>query len=154
MAVTATIALAAASCGGGGAPSKEEFIAQADAICNTYNVRFACDVLHTYPEGDPTSLTSDDDVRAFADPFSATYDVYFQEFEELGALAPPADFREQYDALLASLDLTLQAIAQGAEAARNADREGISDAMQKERASSSEVSRIAKEYGFEVCGQD
>lgn len=156
--LVAVMATMAASCGGGGgsstALSKEDFISQADAICTKYDQKFKDEVQPTYPAADPTSTsTSDDDVKAFADPLSATHDLYSEQLDELRGLTPPEDFQEQYDSALASLDTSLQSIADAADAAGNADREGVTAAVQAGQTASSEADKIAQDYGLQVCGQ-
>jgi hypothetical protein len=157
-ALVAAMAMLAASCGGGGgsssALSKEDFISQADAICTNYQQQFTNDVQPTYPSADPTAAaTSDDDVKAFADPFSATHDLYSKQLDELRGLTPPEDFQTQYDSVLASLDTSLHAIADAADAAANADRQGVADAFQTGQTASAAANTIAQDYGLQVCGQ-
>jgi hypothetical protein len=153
------VATLAASCDGGGgssstALSKSDFISQADAICTKYDQQFTNDVQPTYPSTDPTAATtSDDDVKAFADPLSATHDLYSKQLDELRALTPPADFQTQYATALSSLDTSLGAITEAADAAANADRQGVTAAVQKGQTASTAANKIAQDYGLQVCGK-
>jgi hypothetical protein len=158
--LVAALATLAASCGGGGgsssstALSKTDFISQADAICTKYDQQFTNDVQPTYPSSDPTAAsTSDEDVKKFADPLSATHDLYSKQLDELRALTPPADFQTQYASALSSLDTSLSAISEAADAAANADRQGVTVAVQKGQTASTAANTIAQAYGLKVCGK-
>ena len=157
-ALVAAAALAAASCGGGGggsAVSKEDFISQADALCKHYDDQFSSETLPTFPKGDPTSAsTSNDDVKAFADPFSATKDLRAEQFHKLRKLQAPEDFQDQWDRVLSDLDTSLHALGEMADAAAQADREAVSAAVNKGRFAAAKADQIARDYGFKVCGHN
>ncbi len=158
--VAAATATMAASCGGGGsggtALSKEDFISQADAICTKHDEEFVNEIEPTFPDGvDPTSAsTSDADLKRFEEPLAATQELRASQVDELRALTPPEDFQEQWDTVLAFLDSSIEALGKAADAIGDADREAVAAAFAEGEEGSDEADRIAKGYGFKVCGQN
>jgi len=147
-----------AGCGGGGGSSstvsKEDFIAQADAICTKHDAEFTNEIESTFPPVDPTSpSTSDEDLEKFEDPLHATQELRSRQVDELRALTPPEDFQEQWDTVLSFLDSSVEALGKAADAVGEADREAIAAAFAEGEEGSEEADSIAKDYGFEVCGQ-
>jgi len=160
LAVLASVAVAAASCGGNGggttgeALSKEDFISQADAICTKHDNEFANEIESTFPTVDPTSAnTSDEDLKKFEEPLRATHDLRSRQVDELRALTPPEGFQGQWDKVLTFLDSSVEALANAADAVGDADREAMAAAFAKGQEGSDEADAIAKAYGFKVCGQ-
>jgi hypothetical protein len=155
--VMSAIAAMAAGCGGGGgggALTKEDFISQADAICTKYDTEFRSEIEPTYPNVDPTSATtSDEDLKKFEEPLHATHDLLSGQVDELRDLTPPEDFQDQWDTVLADLDKGIEATAEAADAIGNADRAAVEAAFASTQPAFDEADRIAKEYGFKVCGQ-
>jgi hypothetical protein len=155
--VMCAIAAMAAGCGGGGGGSaltKEDFISQADAICTKYDTEFTNEVEPTYPSVDPTSAsTTDEDLKKFEEPLHATHDLRSRQVDELRGLAPPEDFREQWDTVLSDLDTGVEATAEAADAIGDADRAAVEAAFASAQPAFDEADRIVKEYGFKVCGQ-
>jgi hypothetical protein len=158
VAVAAAAAIAA-SCGGGGGGSgttlsKEDFIAQADAICTKHDAEFTNEIQPTLPNVDPTApSTSDEDLKKFEDPLDATHDLRGRQVDELRALTPPEEFQEQWDSVLSFLDASVEALGRAADAVGEADREAMAAAFADGQEGSDEADRIAKDYGFKVCGQ-
>lgn len=112
--------------------SKEDFVAEADAICTSHDEEFANELQPTFPNVDPTSSTAtDDDLRAFEQPLSATHELRTDQVDELRALTPPKDFEDEWETILGHLDTSVEAFANASEAAGNADREGIAAAFQE-----------------------
>jgi hypothetical protein len=129
------------STAGTAAPTKAEFIKQADAICEKANkgteAEFAAYVkkLNLPPNKKPTTAQQEELITAVALPAIAA------QAKELGELSPPS----------------------GEEGKVNAIVEGIAKAVEKTEANPStvfgrrgpfaEVNKLAKDYGFTVCGQ-
>jgi hypothetical protein len=157
MVVMSAVAAMAAGCGGGGGGSaltKEDFISQADAVCTKYDTEFTKEVEPTYPNVDPTSAsTSDEDLKKFEEPLHATHDLRSRQVDELRELTPPEAFQEQWDTVLADLDKGIEGTAEAADAIGNADRAAVEAAFAGAQSAFDEADRIAKEYGFKVCGQ-
>ena len=160
VAAAATIAAMTASCGGGGgggsgtALSKEDFIAQADAICTKHDDEFASEVEPTFPNVDPTSAnTPDEALKEFEEPLNATQELRSRQVDELRTLRPPEEFQEQWDTVLSFLDASVEELGRAADAVGEADREAMAAAFADGQEGSDEADRIARDYGFKVCGQ-
>ena len=153
----AALLAAAAGCGGGGGGerlTKAELITQADALCTSYDAR-AKPIEERFPNVDPTSAeTSEDDLRKFADPLHELHDLYSDEVGELRDLNPPEADEDLWDSALDNLQETLDALNDFADAAGDADREGIREAIDAGQKSSDAADKIAQDYGFKVCGAD
>ena len=141
------MALLAAGCGGGGdsasgeSLSKEEFVAKADAICKHSNERM---------EAGFGKFLKAKGVKSLTKPSKAEYEKLIgevmvpnlkREIKELRALGVPDGDEERVEAMLSALE-------EGEETAER-DPKAVT-------ASSDAVfgiaSRIAAEYGLEVCG--
>ena len=153
----AALLVVAAGCGGGGGGdrlTKAELVAQGDAICKSYDER-GKPIEARFPNVDPTAAaTSDEDVRKFADPLDDLYDLYKGQVQELRDLKAPEADEELWDTALDHLEATLEAIPDFADAARDADRDGIREAVAAGQRSSDAADKIAQDYGFKVCGSD
>lgn len=153
----AVLLAAAAGCGGDGGGdrlTKEELITQADAICTKYDAR-AKPIEARFPDVDPRSdSTSDEDIRKFADPLDDLHDLYTEQLGELRDLKAPEPDEELWDSALDNLDATLDALAEFADGARDADRARIREAIAEGQKSSDAADEIARDYGFKVCGSD
>ena len=154
------LVLAASACGGGDgsasspALSKEDFISQADAICRAHDTEFQSEVAATFPQVDPTSETATEgDLRAFEEPLLATQDLRGRQRDELRALTPPEDFQDEWDEILGHLGNVVDALGEAADAAGNADRDGLGEAFQDGQEASDAADEVAAGYGFEACGQ-
>ncbi len=145
IAVAGVAVLAGCGGGGGSALSKEDFIAQADAICTKYDTEFTNEVEPTYPSVDPTSAsTSDEDLKNFEEPLQATHDLRSRQVDELRALTPPEDFQEQWDTVLSDLETGVEATAEAADATGNADRAAVKAAFDSAQPAFDEADRMAK----------
>jgi hypothetical protein len=144
-----------AGCGGGGsASSKEDFISQADAICQKYDTEFTNEIEPTFPTVDPTSpSTSAADLKKFEEPLHASHDLRNRQVGELRDLTPPEDFQDDWDTVISDLDTAIEATEEAADAIGKADRTAVAAAFARAQPSFDEADKIAKEYGFKVCGQ-
>jgi hypothetical protein len=156
------VVLAATACGGGGcsssdggpALSKDDFISQADAICQAHVLEFQSEVATRFPQVDPTSETATEgDLRAFEEPLAATEELRARQLDELRALAPPEDFEDTWDEILGHLEDSVAALGEAAEAAGNADRDALGEAFEQGEEAGDAADEAAGDYGFEVCGQ-
>ena len=138
------VVLLVAGCGGGDdssgeSISKEEFIAKADAICKQGNERMEAGFakrlkgvksLNKLKKGEYEQLISEVMVPSLE-----------KEIEELRALGVPEGDEERVEAMLAALEEG-QETAERNPAAVNASSDAVFGI----------ASRLASEYGLEVCG--
>ncbi|MCC6224409.1 MAG: hypothetical protein IT201_13085 [Thermoleophilia bacterium] len=145
-AAVAALALAgvAAGCGGGGGGdrlSKEEFIAQADAICKQANADI--DAL-----GEPTSL---EEIVTLA---ASAIKIQEESLAELRALKPPeedeATLNEAYDLVEQQVEVGKKVQA----AAEAGDMETIEALIAENEPLDEQADQIALDYGLTECGND
>jgi hypothetical protein len=142
--VLVVLSLAAAGCmGGDEGVSREDYIAKADGVCGTYQVRLS---------RIPRPVT--------AEP--AELDVYLEralpiareQHEELTDLPrPEGDDRDQIDELLALLEQELTFNEAAQKAASEGDRATLNSQLQQGAAVSAEAGRLAEQLGFVVCAR-
>ena len=151
----ASLALAAASCGGDGGGdrlTKDELISQGDAICEKYRSKFeAVD----FPNADPTSPnTSDEVLDQFGDALDEVVPIFRDQIGELRDLNPPEDFEDQYNGAMDDLDGAVDSLDEAADAAHDADRDKLREALQESDRRGEAADKVARDYGFKVCGAD
>ncbi len=116
------------------APTKEEFVAEADKICADADEALADVALEQYPEGPPTG----DDAVAFAE------DVFIPnlqgQHDDLAALTPPEGEEDAFADLLEQLQTGIDEIADDPE--RFVETDALEDA-----------SVAASDFGLRSCGQ-
>jgi hypothetical protein len=140
--------LAASSCGDGDEPSKEDFIAQADAICKRlalYNV--LVDEINRNVDL-PATPTNDEALGALEEQSA---EVIAEEVRQLGTLTPPdgdeATIQRLLDALSEFQDLTVEvAHADSASGFRTSNtlRDHADDVQRRTQG-------IGAGYGFKEC---
>jgi hypothetical protein len=132
------VALAAAGCGAGAssAPSKAEYVKQADAVCRAATAKVTTAAAKAFRGGTPTLPQ----VRAYAT--HSFFPVIEQELKDLRALTPPDGDRARttaiYDAVQAGVD----------RARGNPVLLGIAGARNPFTAANAK----ANAYGLTVCG--
>lgn len=145
-AAVAAFALAgvAAGCGGGGGGdrlSKEEYIAQADAICKQANEEI--DAL-----GEPATL---EEIVTLA---ASAIKIQEESLAELRALKPPeedeATLNEAYDLVEQQVEVGKQVKA----AAEAGDMETIETLIAENDPLDEQADQIALDYGLTECGND
>jgi Tfp pilus assembly protein PilP len=128
----------AAGCGGDDRQSREEFVSQAEAICENFDQRV----------NELDEPESADDVKRYVNEVRP---VIEDGLSELKGLQPPAEFEEQWDELVAQNDASLEALDDLAQAAEDGDEalfeEITQDASRRDEASD----RIAQELGLQKC---
>ena len=116
------------------APTKEEFVTEADKICADADQALADVALEQYPEGPPTG----DDAVAFAE------DVFIPnlqgQHDDLAALTPPEGEEDAFADLLEQLQTGIDEIADDPE--RFVETDALEDA-----------SVAASDFGLRSCGQ-
>lgn len=135
LALLVVAALVLAACGGEDAPTKEEFIAEGDAIC-----REGDEALNTAAEEQFGDLSADPPRKQQEQFVSEVVAAeYRSQLEQLRELTPPEGDEEEVDAILTSLEQ----LADQAES----DPGSLLDAQ-----TAPEAARLAAEYGFMSCG--
>lgn len=141
--VLALGALALAGCGGGGGGgerlSKAEFVAQADAICRTYEAQL--DAL-----GQPTNVA---ELRSFAEK---ALPIAKDGRDKLDDLRPPEELADAYDAWLEQGDEAIEIVERLRDAAGEGDQAEIGRIAVDAQRTDAEANRLAGELGFEQCG--
>jgi hypothetical protein len=145
--MTRTIALLAATvamagCGGGGGDdrlTREEFVSQADAICEEYEAKL--DALGT-PQ-------NPDELADFAD---RALPIAEDGRAELGELRPPEELEDTYDAWLAQGDRAIRIVEDLRDAAEDGDVSEIQRIAREAETADAEANRLAEQLGFEQCG--
>ena len=147
-ALTLALGLIAAGCGGDDddgngdatdaepaveAPSKAEYIAQADQICRESNQ----EIEQAIEDAPATEAPPEEFITETMVP------LFEQEFEQLRALTPPAGDEETVDRIYSAAE---EGVAQIKEDASNFQQTGEAAGLQ-------EASGLAEDYGFKVCGQ-
>lgn len=135
------LALAACSGGDGGDErlSKAEFVAEADAICRSYEARLE-------QLGQPTNQA---ELRTFADQ---ALPIAKEGRADLGELRPPDELEETYDAWLEQGDEAIAIVERLRDAAGEADQAEIARIAVDAQRTDAEANRLAGELGFEECG--
>jgi hypothetical protein len=153
-AACATGALALAGCGGGGddettaaapvetveaAPTltKEDLIAQGDAICAEVNAAVG------------SVVAGETEV---SDQISQSADLYGGMVERLQALGTP-DEAEGYDEFAAAAEALAQATSDAELASERGEEEGLTSAQEEVSSALASFQEAASSYGFEQCSE-
>lgn len=144
--VLALVLLAGAGCMGGDdeSVSREDYIARADEVCGTHQVRLS---------RIPRPLTSDPgELGTFLE---RALPIAREQNEELKDLPKPSDEedQQQVDQLLALLDQELDFNEAAQEAANQGERAALDSALQQGAAVSAEAGQLAEQLGFVVCAR-
>ncbi len=158
-----TFALVVAACGGDVALSKDEYIAQANAICEDTNAQLEAIFLESVADL-PDEFTPEDFaevlVGGFLDQFTAAIE---EQLADLRALAAPegdenllASFYDEVEAVLGAINQLADAAAAGDPAAieqLTAGEDPGHGGLPVVAAAFDDVDMLAIEYGLTVCGE-
>jgi hypothetical protein len=145
LAVLGLLVLASAGCmGDDEAVSREDYVAKADGVCGTYQVR-----LSRIPRpvtGDPTEL------GVFLE---RALPIAREQNEKLADLEKPSDedTRSQIDQLLELLDQELDFNEEARRAAKAGDRAALENALSQATSVSAEAGQLSEQLGFVVCAR-
>jgi hypothetical protein len=128
----------AAACGGDDGLSREEFVSEADAICQEFDQRV----------DDVEQPQSPDDVERYVDEVRP---VIEDGLNELEGLQPPEEFEDQWNQLVARNDESLEALDDLRRAAANGDVERLQEISEEASRRDDESDRIAREIGLQEC---
>jgi len=137
------VAAVAAGCGGGGGGdrlTKEEYIAQADAICKTANEEL--DAL-----AEPTSM---EEIASLAGSAIAIQEDALAKLREL---QPPEADQATLDEALDLVGQQVEIGRQVAEAAKAADQAKIEELIAQIDPLNTQADQIATDYGLVECGK-
>jgi hypothetical protein len=139
------LSLTTAGCMGGDdeAVSREDYVARADGVCGTYQVRLS---------RIPRPLTSEPaELGAYLERALPVAREQYAELEDLQR--PGGDDRERVDRLLEALDHELELNEAAQEAASGGDRAALDSALQESAVVSAEAGQLAEQLGFVVCAR-
>jgi hypothetical protein len=143
--VLALVALLAAGCMGGDEEvSRDDYLAKADGVCGTYQVRLS---------RIPRPVTAEPaELGAYLD---RALPVAREQNEELAKLAKPSDeeTRGQVEQLLSLLDQEIDFNTAAKDAALAGQRAELDSALQQAAVVSAEAGQIAEQLGFVVCAR-
>ena len=144
LAVLLLLSVAAAGCMGDDEVSREDYIAKADELCGTYQIRLS--QLPRPATGSPQELGT------FLD---RALPIAREQTEKLGDLDKPSDgeLRDQVDQLLALLDQELDFNSAARDAAKAGDQAALNSALQQAGSVSAEAGGLAEQVGFLVCAR-
>jgi hypothetical protein len=137
MFVLAVLVLAA-GCGGDDRLSREEFVSEAEAICEDFDQRV----------NEVDEPESADDVERYVNEVRP---VVEDGLNELKGLEPPEEFEEQWNELVAKNDESLEAFDDLAEAAVSGDEDRLEEITEEASRRDEESDRIAQDLGLEKC---
>jgi hypothetical protein len=126
------------------AVSREDYIAKADGVCGTYQVRLS---------RIPRPVTSDPaELAAFLE---RALPIAREQNEKLADLPKPSDeeTRGQVEQLLALLEQEIDFNDAAQKAASSGDRAALDSALQEQAVVSAEAGQIAEQIGFVVCAR-
>jgi hypothetical protein len=136
--------VALAGCGGGDGGgdrlSRDEFVAQADAICKDYEARL--DEL-----GAPQTQ---EELAEFADK---SVPIAQEGQEKLAELNPPEDLQDEYDDWLEQGDKAVDIVQRLERAAADGDQQEIQEIAQEAEAADQRSQELAATLGFSECSQ-
>ena len=135
IAVLVAFLVTAAACSGG--PSKEEFIAEADAICAAAEER-------------ARDLEPPTDEAGFVDFASKLAGISEQSLADLRELEPPDGDEEAVEELFGTIDDANDALVNAIE--KRSSGENPAADYQEALEFSEDASDLAQDYGFDRCG--
>ena len=151
-ATVALIALGLAACGGGddtsattsteSALTKDQLIAQGDAICKEAHDRFA------QLQGSPP--TTPEETATFT---QGLVDITQSEVSQLRDLNPPASVKPALESYLKALDENVAVLKQGLKAAQQADATAYAQAQAKAVKGQVERLQLAQAVGLKECSR-
>jgi hypothetical protein len=142
LAVAAATAACGGGDGGGGELSREEYVAQADAICERTNEQEAA--LGEAPSSLP----------ALAEYLEKQKEIAEDQLTALRELDPPQQLEEQVDEAYGLLDQVVGKIDEAVAAAQAGDVATLTAVGGEAQKLAAQADRIANEIGLTVCGQN
>jgi hypothetical protein len=127
-----------AGCGGDEGLSREEFVSEAEAICDEFDQRV----------NEVDEPESPADVERYVNEVRPVVENGLNELREL---QPPEEFQERWDVLMARNDEGLEALDDLAQAGANGDEARVQEISEDAARRDEESDRIVLELGLEKC---
>jgi Tfp pilus assembly protein PilP len=127
-----------AGCGGDDRLSSEEFVSEAEALCEEFDQRV----------NEVDEPQDADDVERYVNEVRP---VVEEGLNDLRALQPPEEFEEQWDELMAANDAGLEALDDLGQAGANGDEARVQEIIEDASRRDEESDRIAQELGLQKC---
>jgi hypothetical protein len=127
-----------AGCGGDEGLSREEFVSEAEAICDEFDQRV----------NEVDEPESPADVERYVNEVRPVVENGLNELREL---QPPEEFQERWDVLMARNDEGLEALDDLAQAGANGDEARVQEIIEDASRRDGESDRIAQELGLQKC---
>jgi hypothetical protein len=146
------MSVALVACGDSG-PTREEYIAQADAFCKERNAD--AKERNAKLQEIATSAKTEDEffekaTPALEDGLEWTRDGQ----QELKDIEPPEADKEKIDEFIAATDDELAVLEKVVEAVRDRDLERFSDLANEQQNIDDRANQLAQDYGFKECGSE
>lgn len=122
-----------------GGVSKEEFIEKADAICSQ-------------KLEESSAIEQPTDLESTGNLFAGVTPILVAQTREIRALEAPDEDAAVLEDWLNTQDELVVVFRTAAEAAGSGDQEGFDAAFTDANAIQAQSSRLASQYGFDVCG--
>ncbi len=153
-------ALLTAACGIQGddaeAMSKPEFVAEANAICQTSNDQLDPIFEAVYADLDDVDWDDPDNqllvFKRFDVALEQAVPIIDQQLDDVGALEPPANDKDLIETLLADEAAAVAEFTTLMNAAADGDQAALA-ALDTEEDPFDDIDRRAREYGLTVCGE-
>jgi hypothetical protein len=160
--ITMTVCLVAlAGCGGdddgggsgGGGPSKEEFVADANAICRDGEKKIE-EVTSSRQQEFQQASSEEEQRKAVGDLLEMTADSYRPYLDRLRDLEPPEDLADDWSGFIDGVTEAFDLIPELAEATREKDEERLSDLTGKFSKIADDTRPFAERNGLDDCLPD
>ena len=150
--LASAVSVALVACGDSG-PTREEYIAQADAFCKERNAE--AKKRNAKLQQIATEAQSEDEFFDKATPeLKEGLEWTRDGQEEFKDIEPPEADKETIDKLVAATDDELAVLEKVVEAVRDRDIERFADLANEQSNIDDRANEIARDYGFKECGSD
>jgi hypothetical protein len=146
--VLAAFLLASCSSSNGGSSNrltKQELIAQGDAICKTMSDKAAT-------IGPNLAAPTQANLPEWADALGQLLPIFQNMGAKLKDLTPPEADQAKWDQIIAGLDQEITALAKAKDAADSGDLTGMTSALMELSTVDAKTTKILADYGFKQCG--
>jgi hypothetical protein len=148
--LASALSVALVACGDSG-PTREEYIAKADAFCKERNTE--AKERNQKLQEIATSAKSEDEFFEKATPELEDGLEWTRDGqEEFKDIEPPEADKETIDKLVAATDDELAALEKVVDAARDRDLDRFTDIANEQSNIDDRANEIARDYGFKECG--
>jgi hypothetical protein len=147
----AVVLVALAGCGGGdGAPSKEQFVADANRICRE-GERKVAETTKDQQAKIQQAGSAEDQQKVVADALEAAAKEYEPYMDRLRGLKPPEELAGGWDRFLDGVQEAFALIPELADATRDGDREKLSDLTTRFSQIAGDTRPFAQDNGLDDC---